>query len=128
MVAILSAVRLAVGKQDIAGVPLALFFATGIVPYYFFQTNISQSLNVIQNNLGLMNYKVVKPADPVLAKCILELLIYSTTGIILVVALSSIGFAFEWNNTLGVIIVTCCLVALTLGLTLITTVIGAFIR
>jgi capsular polysaccharide transport system permease protein len=128
MVAVLSAVRVAFGKQDIAGVPFPLFFATGIIPYYFFQTSISQSLSIIESNLALMNYRVVKPADPVIAKCILELIIYCSTGVILVGGLASLGFVFEWNNTLGVVMVMGCLVAFTIGLGFITAVIGAFIH
>jgi capsular polysaccharide transport system permease protein len=128
MVAILSAVRMAFGKQDIAGVPYPLFFATGLIPYYFFQTNISQSLNVIENNMALMNYRVVKPADPMVAKCILELIIYCGTGVIIVGGMVTLGFKFEWNDTFGVVSVMACLIAFTLGLGLITAVVGAFIH
>ena len=128
MVIVLSIVRLALGNQDRKGVPYPLFFASGIIPYLFFQTSISQSLTVIENNLALMNYRVVKPADPVVAKCILEMVIYCGTGVIILGGLVAIGFTFEWNNTLGVVSVIGCLLAFTLGLSLITAVIGAFIH
>ena len=72
------------GQPRYSGSALSsLFFASGIIPYLFFQTSISQSLTVIENNLALMNYRVVKPADPVVAKCILEMVIYCGTGVII---------------------------------------------
>ena len=127
-VVILSAIRVAFGRQDIAGVPYPLFFASGIIPYLFFQTNIIQSLTVIENNMALMNYRVVKSADPVIAKCILELIIYSGTGVTIIGGLVYLGFTFEWNDTLGVVLVMACLIAFTFGLSLITAVLGAFIH
>ena len=127
-VAILSALRMVMGRQDIAGVPYPLFFASGIIPYLFFQTLVNQSINIVSSNMALMNYKVVKPADPLVAKCILEVIIYSSSGIIIITCLAFIGFRFEWNNTMGVILVISCHISFVLGVSLIVSVAGAYIH
>jgi len=128
MVALLSIIRMALGKKDIAGISYPLFFATGIIPYYFFQTSVTQLLSVIESNMPLMNYRIVKPIDPVIAKIILEFLIYMGTGVLIVGGLVFLGFGFTWNNTLGLILVMACLISFTLGIGLITSVIGAFLH
>jgi capsular polysaccharide transport system permease protein len=128
LITVLCALRLALGKGPIAGVPFPLFFATGIVPFLIYQTSVSQCLSVIESNLPLMNYRVVKPADPIIAKCMLELIKYTTSGVFIIVMLVLIGYRFQWNNTIGIISVFCCLSIFTLGVCLLIGVIGAFIH
>ncbi len=128
MVAVLSAIRLALGNADIAGVPYPLFFASAIIPFFFFQTTVNQCLLAVENNIPLLNYRIVKPADPVIARCLLELFIYTATGFLIIGGLVCLGFTFRWNDTLGVIAVMSCLGAFTLGLSLLVAVSGALMH
>jgi capsular polysaccharide transport system permease protein len=124
IILLLCSIRVAFGKEDIAGIPFPLFFASGLIPYLFFQTMVTQSLSSYESNKSLMNYRVVKPADTVIAKCLLEMIIYLTTGCIIFFIMRIIGYNYEFNNMLVLISSLTCLVGLTLGLALITSVIG----
>jgi capsular polysaccharide transport system permease protein len=128
LITVLCALRLALGKGPIAGVPFPLFFATGIIPFLIYQTSVSQCLSVVESNLPLMSYRVIKPADPIIAKYMLELIKYITSGVLIIVMFVLIGYRFQWNNTIGIISVFCCLSMFTLGVCLIVSVIGAFIH
>jgi capsular polysaccharide transport system permease protein len=128
LVLVMSAVRLAFGNQDISGVSYPLFFAAGIVPYLFFQTAVTQSLSTIESNLPLLNYRQVKPADAVMARCLLEFLIYTASGLLLIGGMAYGGFHFRWNSALDLFATLACLTAFTLGLSLITAVVGALYR
>ena len=111
--------------QDIAGVSYPLFFVAGIIPYLFFQTTVVQSLTTIEANLPLLNYRQVKPCDAILARWLLELLIYTAAGVLLIGGMVYVGFYFRWNSSLELCATLACLAAFTLGLALNTAVIGA---
>jgi len=115
LIAVLSVIRQAFGSQDIAGVPYPLFFAAGILPYLFFQTSINQCLMAIEGNLALQNYKVVKPADGVLARFILEMLIYGISSVLIIGTMVNVWSPVSWNSTTGVFAVLGCLCMLSLG-------------
>ena len=128
LVLLMSVVRTAFGNQDIAGVSYPLFFAAGIVPYIFFQTTVTQSMSTIESNLPLLNYRQVKPCDAILARWLLELLIYTGSGILLIGGMAYFGFDFRWNSALQLCATLACLATFTLGLALNTAVIGALYR
>lgn len=124
MVGVLSGVRLLFGKQDIAGLPFPIFFAAGIIPFFLFQHVVNQSLSAIEANQGLMNYQRVKPSDAVFSRVLLESLISLTVMAIFFTGFYMMGFTFEWNNTIGTILVFGLLLAFSTGIGLIVAVIG----
>lgn len=123
-IGVLSVIRQAFGTQPISGVAYPLFFASGILPYLYFQTSVTQSLTAIEGNLALLTYKAVKPSDGVIAKCLVEIVIYTVTGIAIIAVMANFWFPFRIENALGVIAVIICLVLLTLGISFITAVLG----
>ena len=128
LIVVLSAIRLALGNSAISGVPYPHFFATGIIPFLFFQTTVTQSLHSVESNLPLLNYKVIKPCDTVFARCLLETMIYTSTGLFIIVALAFWGLSFELNDLLGLIVVLACLLGITIGASLLASVCGALYK
>lgn len=61
----------------------ALFYATGIIPFFLFG-NVSRSVSMaIASNQGLLRYPVVRPLDAVLAKFITDVLTMFVVGLLL---------------------------------------------
>ncbi len=65
------------------GMDYILFLIVGIIPFYLFQKNVTRALGAVAANQGLMMYRAVRHIDVVLARCLLELLIYFYTSILL---------------------------------------------
>lgn len=124
MIGILSAVRLALGRADIAGLPFPVFFASGIIGFLLFSHISNSSLSAVESNLGLFNYQRVKPFDVFTARALLELLITLGTAAIIFPGLYLLGFQFLWNDTLMLVAVVLCLFAFSCGLGLALSVLG----
>jgi capsular polysaccharide transport system permease protein len=61
----------------------ALFYATGVIPFFLFG-NVSRSVAVaISSNQGLLRYPVVRPLDAVLAKFVTDFLTMFIVGLLL---------------------------------------------
>jgi capsular polysaccharide transport system permease protein len=125
-VVILSFIWTLMGRTEFAGIPVAFFLMTGIVPFLFFQKAATRCMNAIESNRGLFNYRQVRPVDPVVARVILEALVYIASYILLVFFA---GWFLEYDvavqNLLGLVIVNILLFMLTLGVSLILSVYGA---
>ena len=59
-------------SATVSGIAPPLLIITGIIPYQFFQFTLVTNMRAVENNLGLFNYKRVKPADAVTARVLLE--------------------------------------------------------
>ena len=69
------------------GTSFALFYATGIIPFFVF-SNISRSVSqAISSNQGLMRYPVVRPLDAVFAKFLTDFLTMAVVGVLLFTAI-----------------------------------------
>lgn len=82
-VSILAGIWTLMGRTEFSGVPVPLFLATGFVPFFFFRSVATQSMNAIDANRGLFNYRQVRPIDPVLARIALEALLYTAVYVAL---------------------------------------------
>ena len=60
-----------------------VFLLNGIIPFFIFSNISTRSLGAIDANQGLFNYRPVKPIDTVLARAMLETIIYVTVYIFL---------------------------------------------
>ena len=60
------------------GVPIFMFLAVGIIPFFMFRSIITQILNGIQANLRLFAYKPIRPIHVFIARSLLEFCIYFT--------------------------------------------------
>jgi capsular polysaccharide transport system permease protein len=69
------------------GTNFALFYATGIIPFYLFSSVTAGVGQAINSNRGLLTYPVVSPLDTVLAKFITDFLTMFITGVLLYAAI-----------------------------------------
>lgn len=89
------------------GTNFALFYATGIIPFFLF-THASQGAGkAIDSNRGLLRYPVVSPLDAVLAKFITDFLTMFVVGVLLYTSIIlwyglqvSLNFALIFNGFL----------------------------
>jgi capsular polysaccharide transport system permease protein len=67
------------------GTSFMLFYATGMVPFYMFNTMSRGVAGAISSNKGLLNYPVVSTLDAVLAKFVLNLMTVFLIAVVLFV-------------------------------------------
>jgi capsular polysaccharide transport system permease protein len=65
----------------------ALFYATGIIPFFLFSKVSNAVSQAITSNRGLLNYPVVRPLDTVLAKFVTDFLTMFVVGVLLYTAI-----------------------------------------
>lgn len=125
---ILCTLRLALGKGPISGIAFPLFFATGIIPFLIFSNTIGQCSSIIESNLPLMTYRVVKPIHPIIAKSLVALTKYTLAGFCIIGLLICLGFTFTLNSILHLTLTMLLLYFLTLGTGIFIAVICSFSR
>lgn len=121
---VLSAVRVMMGRSDIAGLPFPVFFAAGLLPFFLFTHIVNNSLGAIESTMGLLNYQRVKPADALIAKIILEVLVTLVVSVIFFGALYYVGYEFRWNSTLQTLTVLFLAVLFACGIGFAVSIIG----
>ena len=75
------AFSLAVHKPPL-GTNFALFYASGIIPFYLFSHVTGSVGQAIASNRGLLTYPVVNPLDAVIAKFVTDFLTMVLTGVL----------------------------------------------
>jgi capsular polysaccharide transport system permease protein len=80
-VLVLNVLYLAMLRRPPIGTSLALFFITGIVPYFIFQKTSQRLMGAISGNRAILQLALVKNLDVILGRALLEL------GTMLIVAL-----------------------------------------
>ena len=123
-VVVMSVVRGAFTSAPMAGLPVAVFFASGVLPYILFRIVPITSLSCVDSNLGLFNYQRVKPADVFVARFILENLIIISVSLLIFPLLYVLGQEFEINNPLRFFGVYALFLMFIAGLGLMFTVLG----
>lgn len=121
---VLCAIRGALSGALIAGLPPAIFFASGLLPFILFRMIPITSLSCVESNMGLFNYQRVKPADIFVARFILECLIILSVAVCLFPLLGLIGNQFELNDPLRFFGVYALFLMFIAGLGLMFTVLG----
>ena len=53
-----------------------VFLLNGLIPFFIFSSISKRSVGAIEANQGLFNYRPVKPIDTIIARALLETLIY----------------------------------------------------
>src|SRR5471030_1366783 len=96
-----------------------VFLINGIVPYFVFSNISNRSIGAIEANQGLFNYRPVKPIDTIIARAILEALIYALVYVLLMAIVGLAGEEFE-----VVVLVWVLLVIFSFGVGLIFMVVG----
>jgi len=124
VIVILSLIRGRFTAGYVAGINPVLFFASGIIAYLLFRNIATSSLLSIEANRGLFNYQRVKPADILVARGILDLLVALGTSCFIFPGMYLSGFKFTWNNSLEVMAALVCLLMLAGGLGCVCSVLG----
>jgi capsular polysaccharide transport system permease protein len=88
------------GNRNAPGMPFSVFFIAGIVPWFLFSHIAIRSLKAVEANVGLFNYRPVRPIDTVLARALLELIIYSCVFAALLIAVRILGQQIQIENFL----------------------------
>lgn len=68
-----------------------VFLINGIIPFFIFSNISSRCINAIEANQGLFNYRPVKPIDTILARAVLETIIYIFVYLFLMMVLGVLG-------------------------------------
>lgn len=101
-----------------------VFLLNGIIPFFIFSNISTRSLGAIDANQGLFNYRPVKPIDTVLARAMLETIIYVTVYIFLMLIVWAAGEYFSVANLLQLVGAWSLLIIFSCGAGLIFMVIG----
>ena len=73
---ILAIIMTIIGKSSLAGVSVALFLISGVMPFKAFNKTVTQLSVGISSNTALFAYRQVSPIDPILTRLVIELATY----------------------------------------------------
>ncbi|WP_321795806.1 ABC transporter permease [Caballeronia sp. J97] len=86
----------------IPGVSVPLFVGLGILPYFMMKSIALRGIDSIPANRALFVYRQIKPVDAVIARAILEGLIFLVVGVVLVVGFALCGVDVSVGHPLQV--------------------------
>ncbi len=112
--------------QPPLGTSFALFYATGVIPYYLFNAVASSVGQSVQANKGLLTYPVVSALDTVLARTILEIVTFAAVAAILLPLIVIFDRAVVQLDLLAIVIAMALASALGLGMGLMNAVVFAY--
>ncbi|HAI7027746.1 TPA: ABC transporter permease [Escherichia coli] len=101
-----------------------VFLLNGLIPFFIFSSISKRSIGAIEANQGLFNYRPVKPIDTIIARALLETLIYVAVYILLMLIVWMTGGYFEITNFLQLVLTWSLLIILSCGVGLIFMVVG----
>ena len=101
-----------------------VFLLNGLIPFFIFSSISNRSVGAIEANQGLFNYRPVKPIDTIIARALLETLIYVAVYILLMLIVWMAGEYFEITNFLQLVATWSLLIILSCGVGLIFMVVG----
>lgn len=74
------------------GLEFPVFLLSGVVPFFMFRSIALRVMDGVDGNRGLFGYRQVKPFDTLMTRAALEVSLYGTVYLILLVALGWLGF------------------------------------
>ncbi|MEC9792338.1 ABC transporter permease [Escherichia marmotae] len=101
-----------------------VFLLNGLIPFFIFSSISKRSISAIEANQGLFNYRSVKPIDTIIARALLETLIYVIVYILLMLIVWIIGEYFKITNLLRIMGTWSLLIILSCSIGLIFMVVG----
>ncbi|MBC8641321.1 MULTISPECIES: ABC transporter permease [unclassified Caballeronia] len=84
----------------IPGMNAPLFIGLGLLPYFMMKSIALRGIDAIPANRALFVYRQIKPLDAVIARAILEGLIFLSVGVVLIVAFALFGVDVSIGNPL----------------------------
>ncbi len=86
LVAVFGSIFYFTGREGAHSSDILAFMVTGVMPFHLFSKIFTRSMGALDANKTLLSYPIMRPVDPILARCYLEFLIYVTTYILLMEA------------------------------------------
>ncbi|WP_431296227.1 ABC transporter permease [Rahnella sp. PAMC 25559] len=101
-----------------------IFLINGIIPFFIFSSIATRAIGAIEANQGLFNYRPVKPIDTLIARTILETVVYAIVYVLLMTLLGLSGEDFTFSNIIALVTAWFLLIVFSLGVGLIFMVAG----
>lgn len=105
-----------IGRSSLAGVPVALFIFSGMLPFQFFSKLLPQLSAAVQANKALLSYKQVAAIDPIITRVVIESATFIVVYIIILSAMAWLGLDVFPNDLLALIAASVLLLILGVGL------------
>lgn len=116
--AILATLFTLLGRNSLAGVPVALFLISGVMLFKAFGKTVTQLSAGIESNKALFSYRQVSPIDPILTRLIIELATFFVVYIIILSVMFWLGFDVWPQDLLALIAASLLLFLLAVGIAL----------
>ncbi|WP_338590446.1 ABC transporter permease [Shewanella khirikhana] len=91
-VAIMGLIFTLLGRTSIAGIPVALFLFSAILPFKLFGKLLPQLSQAVNANKGLLSYRQVNAIDPVIARVIIEVINFLLVYLVVFGFMGWLGF------------------------------------
>lgn len=115
-----------IGRSSLAGVPVALFMISGIMPFKFFSKLLPQLAGSVQGNKALFTYRQVSVIDPLVTRLIIEVVTYILVFCIILAVMAWAGINVQMQDFLAFLMVNVLLISLGLGIGLLLCVASAY--
>lgn len=115
-----------IGRSSLAGVPVALFMISGLMPFKFFSKLMPQLASSVQANKALFTYRQVSVIDPLITRLIIEVVTYILVFCIILAVMAWIGFDVGMQDFLAFLMINLLLISLGLGMGLLLCVASAY--
>ncbi|CCJ78072.1 Capsular polysaccharide ABC transporter,permease protein KpsM [Cronobacter muytjensii 530] len=112
-------------ERTLPDISFPVFLLSGIIPYFIFSHITGRSVNAVDANQGLFNYRPVKPVDTIIARTLLEAGIYIAVYLLLLAMLAMMGEVFTCSHLLTLFSVWGCLIIFSFAIGLIFMVISS---
>ena len=113
-------------RGSMPGIDYPMFLMTGMVPWNLFSSIVKRSASAFQSNRGLFNYRQVKPIDTLIARALVECLVYFFVFVLFMIIGAMIGFDAGVDNLPRLVLVLGELSLFAFSLGLLNAVIGTF--
>ncbi len=111
-------------NRTMPDISFPVFLLNGLIPYFIFSHIATRSIGAIEANQGLFNYRPVRPIDTIIARTILETIIYVGVYIVLMTTVGLVGEQFSLSHIITLTITWILLVVFSFGIGLIFMVVG----
>ena len=101
VLSVIFGVRSPTTAQD---VEFPIFLATGIIPFLLFQRMVTRGMTTVEANRPLFAYRQVRPFDTLIARFILETVIYAAVFLTFMIGTRWLGFDVAVQDPLPVLL------------------------
>lgn len=91
LVIFFGAMFIAIDRHAPHGSHIIPFMLSGVLTFHLFSKIMGRCMSAIDSNKTLLSYPIVQPIDPILARAVLESVIYVTTFVVLMVICQQAG-------------------------------------